>query len=202
MLRRQLLRAEILIGETDHQALADFLSSQIYTYNNYLPAPLNKFNQLESNPPLASTTIMRFDFPLYHTFKLDPATLEPLKIISVDTKPDRSHLLKEQYRSNWYLNLDGLKYWQASIKAKKEQIYDPEYWLTVQEKAEQERQRRLEIARMRLIEVQAEAQPQENESLFKSPEAPWIASGVWLAILLMTNTGFFALSKMMPIRQN
>lgn len=201
VVRRQLLRAEILIGETDHQALADYLSSQIYTYSNFLPAPLNKFNQLESNPPLSASTIMRFDFPLDDTFRLDPATLEPLNIISRDAKPDRSHLLKRQYRSDWFLNLDGLKYWQASIQTKKEQIYDPEYWIAVQEKAEQERQRRLEIARKRLLEVQAEAEPQE-EGLLNSPEAPWIASGVWFAILLVTNTGFFALSKMMPIRQS
>lgn len=199
VLRRQLLGAEILIGETDHQALADFLSSQIYTYSNFLPAPLNKFNQLESNPPLASTAIMRFNFPLSKTFKLDPSNLEPLRIISSDTAPDRSHLLKEKYRTSWLLNLDGLKYWQASINAKKEEIYDPEYWVAVQEKAELERQRRLEIARKRLVEVQSEDQ-EANEGLLNSPEAPWIASGVWLAILLMTNTGFFALSKMMPKR--
>ncbi len=199
VLRRQLLRAEILIGETEHQALADFLSSQIYTYSNFLPAPLNKFNQLESNPPLASTTIMRFNFPLSQSFKLDPASLEPIQIISTDTQPDGSHLLKEKYRKNWLLNLDGLKYWQASINAKKEEIYDPAYWVAVQEKAEQERQRQLEIARKRLIKVQSEDKVVE-EGLLNSPEAPWVASGVWLAILLMTNTGFFALSKMMPKR--
>ncbi|MDG2167488.1 MAG: hypothetical protein P8L44_06125 [Opitutales bacterium] len=199
VLRRKLLGAEILIGETDHQALADFLSSQIYTYSNFLPAPLNKFNQLESNPPLASTTIMRFNFPLSKTFKLDPSNLEPLRIISTDTAPDRSHLLKEKYRTSWLLNLDGLKYWQASINAKKEEIYDPEYWVAVQEKAELERRRRLEIARKRLVEVQSEDQG-SDEGLLDSPEAPWIASGVWFAILLMTNTGFFALSKMMPKR--
>ena len=201
VLRRQLLRAEILIGETENQSLADFLSSQIYTYSNFLPAPLNKFNQLESNPPLASTAIMRFQFPLAQTFKLDPASLEPLKIISSTAKPDSSHLLKEQYRKDWLLNLDGLDYWFSSIKAKKEEIYDPEYWKLVQEKAEQERQRRLEIAKKRLIEVQADDHEVE-EGLLNSKEAPWIASGIWLGVLLMTNTGFFALSKMRPHRSS
>ncbi len=142
---------------------------------------------------------MRFNFPLSKTFKLDPSNLEPLSIISTDTKPDRSHLLKEKYQTNWLLNLDGLKYWQASINAKKEEIYDPAYWVAVQEKAELERQRRLEIARKRLVEVQSEDQG-ADEGLLNSSEAPWIASGVWLAVLLMTNTGFFALSKMMPKR--
>ena len=201
ILRRQLLRAEILIGETENQSLADFLSSQIYTYSNFLPAPLNKFNQLESNPPLASTEIMRFQFPLSQTFKLDPASLEPLQIISSTKQPDHFHLLKEKYRKDWLLNLDGLDYWFSTIKAKKEEIYDPEYWKLVQEKAEQERQRRLEIAKKRLIEVQAEDQETE-EGLLNSKEAPWIASGIWLGVLLITNTGFFALSKMMPHRSS
>lgn len=199
VLRRQLLRAEILIGETSHQALADFLSAQLYTYSNYLPAPLNKFNQLETNPPLASTTIMRFQFPLVQTFKLDPSTLEPLRIVSYNSEQNQRHLLKAQHRKEWLLNIDAIKYWQASIKAKLEEIYDPTYWKAIQEKAEQERERRLEIAKKRLAEIQAEEVVEEG--MMNSTQTPWIASGIWFAVLLMTNSGFFALSKMMPIRQ-
>ena len=83
---------------------------------------------------------------------------------------------------------------------KKEKIYDPAYWVAVQEKAELERQRRLEIARKRLLEVQSEEVPEEG--FLNGREAPWIASGVWFAVLLLTNSGFFALSKMMPRRQS
>ena len=200
VLRRQLLRAEILIGETEHQALADFLSAQLYTYSNYLPAPLNKFNQLETNPPLASTTIMRFQFPLSQTFKLDPATLEPLRIVTSDAEDNQRHLLKAKHRKEWLLNVDAIKYWQASIKSKMEEIYDPAYWIAVQEKAEQERERRLEIAKKRLKEVQAEEVVEEG--LMSGNQTPWIASGIWLVVLIVTNSGFFALSKMMPIRQS
>jgi hypothetical protein len=199
VLRRQILRAKILSNETQHQALVDFLSAQIYTYSNYLPAPLNRINQLDTNPPLAASNLMVFSFPLDESFKLNPESLEPIALSIADDQSKGRLSLKEKFNPSWLLNIDILQFWQATIISKKEEVYDPAYWKNIEEKSEAEKEQKLQIARKRLIAAQTAQIPKEG--VLNSPEAPWVAAAIWFVIILMTNTGFFALSKAMPIKQ-
>jgi hypothetical protein len=107
--------------------------------------------------------------------------------------------LKEKFNPSWLLNIDILQFWQATIISKKEEVYDPAYWKNIEEKSEAEKEQKLQIARKRLIAAQTAQIPKEG--VLNSPEAPWVAAAIWFVIILMTNTGFFALSKAMPIKQ-
>lgn len=200
ILKRQILRSKVLIGETQNQPLIDFLSAQIYTYSNYLPAPLNRINQLESDPPLAASRFILFNFPLDYGFRLNPVTLDSLELEAQGPNTGASIPGPSNIATDWLLNIDALQYWNAAILAKKEEVYDPAYWKAIEEIQIAEREKRLEIARKRFAEAQT-AQEEHSESL-KHSKLPWIAASAWLALLLITNTGFFALSKVMPIRQS
>jgi hypothetical protein len=201
ILRKQILRSKILVSETRYQGLIDFLSSQIYTYSNYLPAPLNRINYLETDPPLAASQLMVFDFPLDQTFKLHPVGLDPIAIDSASFEARSSSNLKESVASNWLLDINTLAYWQKTIIAKLEEVQNPAYWLAIQKEENAEKQRKLEIARKRVMAAKA-VQIEETDGLLNRPEAPWIAAGSWFFIILITNTGIFALTKAMPHRKS
>lgn len=198
LLNRQILRAKVLLSETDNQALIDFLSSQIYTYSNYLPAPLNRKNELNTSPPLAASRLMAFNFPLDKTFKIQPDTLEPIKFSLLTPLASNRLFLLEKYNPAWQLDTSILDFWQASIISRIEEVQDPEYWGRVAEKEAAEKKRLLEIARKRLVEAQAAGI--REEGFLNSKEAPWVAAAIWLVVILMTNTGFFALAKAMPVK--
>ncbi|MDA0347402.1 MAG: hypothetical protein O3C43_09880 [Verrucomicrobia bacterium] len=196
ILRKQILRSKILVSETQNPALVDFLSSQIYTYSNFLPAPLNRINYLESDPPVSASKLMVFDFPLDQCFKLNPGGLEPITIDTASIAA-RSSNIKESIASNWLLDIDALGLWQKAIIARLEEVQDPAYWLAIQEKAAAEKERKLEIARQRVTAAKA-FQIEETSGLLNRPEAPWVAAGSWLFIIMVANTGFFALRKAAP----
>lgn len=200
VLKQQILRSKILIGETNHQALIDFLSNQIYTYSNYLPAPLNRINSLESDPPLAASKLITFKFPLEQSFTLNPASLEEIKLQSPKESVSENNQVKAEFSKLWLLDIDTLDLWNSTMISKMEEVYDPAYRKELEDKTASEKQTRIEIARKRLQEAQA-AQL-EHTSQLKDSKLPWIAVGVWFIILLITNSGFFALSKVMPIRQS
>ncbi|MCB1120127.1 MAG: hypothetical protein KJT03_01150 [Verrucomicrobiae bacterium] len=201
ILNRQILRAKLLISETDNQSLIDFLSSQIYTYSNYLPAPLNRVNQLNTSPPLAATRLMVFHFPMEQSFKIQPDTLEPINLRLQQPKDVNRQFLQEEYNTDWELDLSILGIWQTSVISRIEEVHDPVYWQKVAEQDNLEKQRRLEIARKRLLAAQQAAAPVEGGGFLNSKEAPWVAAAIWLVVILMTNTGFFALAKAMPIKE-
>jgi hypothetical protein len=193
------LRSKILVSETQNQALVDFLSSQIYTYSNFLPAPLNRINYLETDPPVSVGTLMVFDFPLDQSFKLNTGELDR---ISIDTAAITAHSfsnIKESVASNWLLDIDALGFWQKAIVTRLEEIQEPAYWLAIQEEEAAEKERKLQIARQRVMAAKA-VQIEETSGLLNRPEAPWVAAGSWFFIILITNTGFFALIKAMKVR--
>jgi hypothetical protein len=199
ILRKQILQSKILISETDHQALIDFLSSQIYTYSNFLPAPLNRINQLGTEPPVGASELMVFDFPLDKTFTHDPETWEQLAfsdkpLSEVSSAQDHIH------SKDWLLDGSELQLLQASIIAKLTEIRDPAYWVAIQEKAEAEKARKLEIAKKRVLATQ-QAQIETEAGPFKDSQGPWITAGAWLLLIMITNTGFFAMAKAAPNRK-
>ena len=197
ILRKQILRSKILVSETQNPGLVDFLSSQIYTYSNFLPAPLNRINYLETDPPVSSSKLMVFDFPLDQSFKLNPGGLEHITVDPASIEARSFSNIKESVAGTWLLDIDALGFWQKSILERLEEVQDPAYWVAIQEKEAAEKERKLEIARKRVMAAKA-VQTEETSGLLNRPEAPWVAAGSWLFIILVTNTGFFALRKAIP----
>ena len=200
ILKHQILRAKILIGETRYQTLVDFLSDPIYTFSNFLPAPLNRINQLDSNPPFAAANIITFDFPLDHTFKLNPVSLDPIALqLSQGSNLTRNQI-KKKYQRSWLLDTDILQIWRSEIIAKLEMVYDPAYRQAIEDKLAAEKAEKVEVALRRMEEAQAIQLEAQNQ--LENAKLPWIAVGIWFTLLFLTNSGFFALSKVMPVKQS
>ncbi len=199
VLTKQILRAKLLINESNFQDLTDFLSAQIYTYSNFLPAPLNRINQLEVEPPVSASKLMVFDFPLEQSFRLNPETLEdlPFNQVSLASMTPAINAIPE---SDWMLDTSATKTWWTSIVNRLEEVHDPDYWLAIQKREAEEKARKLEIAKQRVLASQI---PEVEETgLLNNPKAPWMAAGAWLVLLLITNTGFFAMAKATPVRHS
>lgn len=199
VLTKQILRAKLLINESNFQDLTDFLSAQIYTYSNFLPAPLNRINQLEVEPPVSASKLMVFDFPVEQSFRLNPETLEALafdRISIASMNPTIDGILEQ----NWMLDTTATKIWRTSIMTRLEEVHNPDYWLAIQKKEADEKAQKLEIAKQRVLASQIPVV--EETGILNNPKAPWMAAGAWLVILLITNTGFFAMAKATPVRHS
>lgn len=199
VLTKQMLRAKLLISESTFQDLTDFLSAQIYTYSNFLPAPLNRINQLAVEPPVSASMLMVFDFPVAQSFKLNPETLEVLTFDKVSLA-SRNTIVDSGTEQNWMLDTTATKVWQTAIVTKLQEVHDPEYWLAIQKKEAEEKARQLELAKQRVFASQI---PEVEETgVLNNSKAPWMATGAWLILLLITNTGFFAMAKATPVRHS